>query len=111
MSDQNVNSTRISGSASVLWASACINAALVIMQAGRLPGNAASASMTADRGSYTLMTCYSGRGGDTDPDDILCVIDSREQMLMVYDVDDVRKKQIILRDGYSLDQLFQHAKQ
>jgi hypothetical protein len=57
------------------------------------------------------MTCDAGTGGDADPDEILCVIDSREQMMLVYDVEDVRKKAILLRDGYNLDQLFIRARQ
>lgn len=111
--NHNHSSTHINVSAAALWASAFVILALIIVQAGRLPssGNSAMANMTADRGSYTLMTCDAGQGGDQDPDEILCVIDSREQMMLVYDVDDVRKKAILLRDGYSLDQLFVRARQ
>jgi hypothetical protein len=105
--------TRINGSAAALWASAFVIAALIIVQAGRMPapGGSAHANMVADRGSYTLLTADSGQGGDDDPDEILCVIDSREQMLLVYEVEEVRKKNILLRDGYSLDQLFLRARQ
>jgi hypothetical protein len=98
-------------SAAVLWASAFVILALIIMQAGRMQGNAAYAEVVADRGSYTLMTADSGRGGDEDPDEILYVIDSREQTLLVYEVEDARKKQVIFREGQPLDQLFQRARQ
>lgn len=97
--------------AAVLWASAFIIGALIILQAGRMQGNTANATMVADRGSYTLLTADSGTGGDTDPDEILYVIDSREQILLVYEVEDARKRQVMLRDGYSLDTLFQRARQ
>jgi hypothetical protein len=104
---------RISGSAAAMWASAFVIAALIIVQAGKLPGagNSAMANMVADRGSYTVLTADSGQGGDDDPDEIMCVIDSREQMLLVYEVEEVRKKNVLLRDGYSLDQLFVRARQ
>lgn len=95
----------------VLWASAFVIAAMIIVQAGQLPGNAAHAGMVADRGSYTLLTGSSGRGGETQPDDVLYVIDSREQFLLVYEIDDYRKKQIPMRVGYELEGLFQRAKQ
>jgi len=104
-------STSVNGSAAILWASAFVIMALIIIQAGRLPGNAALAATTADRGSYTLMTADAGKGGETRPNELLYVIDSREQMLLVYEVEDVRRKQMVLRDGHSLDMLFQKARQ
>jgi hypothetical protein len=109
----NQSTTQINSAAAALWASAFVILALIIVQAGRYPGvgGSAMANMVADRGSYTLMTCDAGTGGDADPDEILCVIDSREQMMLVYDVEDVRKKAILLRDGYNLDQLFIRARQ
>ena len=97
--------------AAVLWGSAFVIAALIIMQVGRLPGNQANAAVQADRSSYTLLTAGSGRGGEAQPDDLLYVIDSREQILLVYEVEDARKKQIFLRDRYNLDELFTKAKQ
>ena len=106
--NQNKN---VNASAAALWASAFVIGAMIIMQAGRLPGNAAHAEMATDRGSYTLLTCNSGKGGETDPDELLYIIDSREQVLLVYEVEDARKGQINVRDGGSLDALFQRARQ
>ena len=106
--ETNVN---FNAGAAVLWASAFVIIALIIVQAGRLPGNAAYAEMVADRGSYTLMTADSGRGGDEDPNEVLYVIDSREQTLLIYEVEDARKRQVIYREGQPLDQLFQRARQ
>lgn len=101
----------INFSAAALWASAFVILALVIVQAGRLPGNLANAATVADRGAYTLMTADSGKGGDTEPDEILLVIDSREQMLLVYETEDTRRAgSLVLRDGYSLDGLFVQAR-
>jgi hypothetical protein len=105
------NNANFNAGAAVLWASAFVILAMIIVQAGRLQGNAAHAEMVADRGSYTLMTADSGRGGDEDPDEILYVIDSREQTLLVYEVEDARKRQISFRQGEPLDLLFQRARQ
>ncbi len=66
--------------------------------------------MTASRADYTIMTTNSGRGGDADPDELLYVIDNRDQVLMVYEIEDARRGQIILRDGGSLDILFRRAR-
>lgn len=101
---------QINAGAAVLWASAFIIAALVIVQAGRSQTNAAHADMVNNRADYTLMTASSGRGGDTDADELLYIIDSRDSVLMVYDFDDIRRKEMILRDAYPLDRLFAQAR-
>jgi hypothetical protein len=100
-----------SSAAASLWASAFVIMALIIVQAGRLPGNAAHAHMSADRGSYSVVTAHSGRGRDANPYELLYVIDSREQVLLVYEVEDARQRRLIRRDGYSLDEQFLRARQ
>lgn len=100
----------IDPSAAVLWAAAFIIGAILLVQAGRLPLNAAHAEMTADRGSYTLLTARSGRGSETEPHEILYIIDSREQVLLVYEIEDARKRQIIFREAFNLDDQFQRAR-
>jgi len=96
----------INTAAAVLWASAFLLAALVIVQAGRLPGNPAYAEMGLESGGYTLLTTDSGRGGDAAPNELLYIIDSREEVVLVYEIEDARQNQIILRDGGSLQNLF-----
>lgn len=103
--------TTLNPAAAALWASAFVIAALVIIQAGRLPGNPAHAHVTADRGSYTLMTASNGRGPEAAPDEVLYVIDSREQTLLVYDIEDTPRRQLVLRSGYNLDEQFLRARQ
>src|SRR5262245_60979323 len=107
------NTKSINSGAAALWASALVIAALIIVQAGRLSGahNAAHAGMQGDRGDYTLLTASAGTGPETDPNDIFCVLDSREQILLVYEVEDAQKKQVVLRDVYQLDNLFLRARQ
>jgi hypothetical protein len=97
-------------SVAVLWSSAFIIAAMIIVQAGRLPGNAAYAEMTASHGDYTLLTATSGLGKETDPNDLLYVIDGRDQVLFVYEIENVQRRQIVLRDGRSLEYLFRTAR-
>ena len=105
------NTQKINGSAAVLWASAFVIAALVIIQAGKLPGQAAFAEMASSRGDYSVMTTNSGRGGDSDPDELVYVIDNRDQVLLVYEVEDAKRGDIVFRDGWNLNATFNQARQ
>lgn len=96
--------------AAVLWASAFLIAALIVIQAGKLPEHRAHAEMATDRGNYTLMTTASGRGGGTEPNQLLYVIDSRDQVFMVYEIENVQQGRIHRRDGGSLSTLFDNAR-
>ena len=105
------SSAHVSGASSALWASAVVVIALIIVQAGRLPGNQAQAATQADRGAYTLLTASSGNGPESNPNELLFVMDSREQVLLVYEIEDAHKKSITLRDGGPLDNMFIRARQ
>lgn len=94
----------------ILWASAFVIAAMIITQAGRLPQNAAHADVAAERGQYTLLTAASGRGGGEQPYELLYVLDSRDQMFLVYEIENVQQFRIHRRDGGSLDMLFRNAR-
>ena len=59
---------------------------------------------------YTLLTINSGRGDDADPQELLCIIDNRDGVLMMYEIEDARKRQIILRGGGDLETLFRNAR-
>ena len=97
-------------SSAALWASAFVIGALTIVQAGRLPGPAAHAEMAATRSSYTLLTTDSGLGGDTDPDELLYVIDNHDQVILVYEVEDAHEGRMVLRAGGSLINMFRNAR-
>ena len=97
-------------SATALWASAFVVLAMIIVQAGKLPSNAAYAETATDRGNYTLLTTDSGKGGDENPNELLYVIDSAAQVLLVYEIEDARNGLILLRDGGSLVNLFNSAR-
>ncbi|MHC4217284.1 MAG: hypothetical protein ACYSU7_02400 [Planctomycetota bacterium] len=95
-------------SAAVLWAAAFVVAALVIVQAGRLPGRSAYAETTANVNDFSLITARSGTGPDERPYELLFVIDSRAEALLVYELPNVQQG-ITLRDGGSLMNLFRTA--
>src|SRR5688572_22422842 len=93
----------------ILWACAFILAALVILQAGRLPGNPAYADGVSNGNNYTVLTVPSGRGGgDEGPDDIIIVLDNRNGAILAYQPD-ARNANLTLLDGESLDALFRAA--
>jgi hypothetical protein len=97
-------------SATALWASAFVIAALVIVQAGRHPGNTAYAEMESSVGDYSILTAKTGKGPETRPYEALFVIDNREQVLIVYDLDDAQRGNMIVRGGGSLVNLFRNAR-
>jgi hypothetical protein len=101
---------QIDPSAAVLWASAFVIAALTIVQAGRLPGPAARAAMVSRHGDYTMLTARSGRGPDEKPYELLYVIDTRDQVLLVYDVEEPQRGVVTPVDGGPLENLFRGAR-
>lgn len=103
-------SGQISPSAAVLWASAFVIAALTIVQAGRLPGPSARAEVASSRGDYSLLTGRSGRGRDERPNELLYVIDNRDQVLLVYDVEEAQRGVVNAVDGGPLGNLFRGAR-
>ena len=63
-----------------LWVSAGILAALIIVQGGSLIESPAIAEMGTTNGSYSIMTTDGGN------DEVLVLVDSRQESLMVYRV-------------------------
>jgi hypothetical protein len=99
---------RLDVSRTILWASAFVIAALVIVQAGRLPANQAYAETVSTKSGYTLLTADSGRGAEENPDEILCVIDNAAEVMLVYEVD-ARSRTIVVRDGGPLAPYFRNV--
>lgn len=95
--------------AAVLWASAFVIAALVIVQAGRIHQNTAHAEMATSSGGFSMLTTNSGTGGETEPNEVLFILDDRGNMLYVYEVEDARRG-IQLRSGGPLTNLFNNAR-
>ncbi len=94
----------------VLWASAFVIGAMIITQAGRLPGSAAYGETVNAQADYTILTANTGRGPDVRPWSALFVIDNREQVLLVYEVEDAQRQTMFLRARESLPALFATAR-
>ena len=93
-----------------LWASAFVIAALAVIQAGRLPGSSAHPDMVAELGDYSILTAPTGQGPDQRPYEALWVIDNRERVLIVYELEDAQRGTLTVRGGGSLRNLFLQAR-
>jgi hypothetical protein len=109
--DMTNQRTQLSPAAAILWASAFLLVAIIIMQAGKLPGGAAYAEMAVSNGDYSALTTSTGLGGDADPYQVLYIIDNRDEVLMAYEIEDSRTGRIELRGGGSLSNLYRRARQ
>lgn len=85
-----------------LWVSAGVLAALVVVQGAGLLDRTAKAEMVADKGGYVLMTTEGGS------DEMMLVIDERNETLMVYKVENQRR--VELQDRQVLPDLFNRAR-
>lgn len=85
-----------------LWVSAGVLAGLIVVQGGGLFESAAHAEMAVSNGSYTMMTTDGGN------DDILVVVDSRQESLMVYRT--FNKNEVRLIEREELSGLFSRAR-
>jgi len=89
-----------SGAAAALWASAFILMAMIITQAGRLGGPVSSAyADVTSAGDLTIITTQGSAG-----EDIVAVLDRRDELLFMYGVDSARRIQLLR--FYSVQQLF-----
>jgi type II secretory ATPase GspE/PulE/Tfp pilus assembly ATPase PilB-like protein len=90
----------------VLFASAMFLAACVLMRAGDLPVNPAYAGTVSESDGITVLTGSTGRGKDADPHTLLYVIDNRTETLLIYEIEDARRREIFLRHATPLPGLF-----
>jgi hypothetical protein len=87
----------------VLWASGAALAALILVQASGLPGNAARAEMVSQAGEFTMLTTDSGT------EEVLVVLDNRSEQLLIYRVKS--QKTLELMQNVSVARLFESARQ
>ncbi len=85
-----------------LWVSAGVLAALIVVQGAGMLDSSAEAGMSSTIGSYTMITTNGG------VDDILVVVDSSQESLMVYHADRLKGLQMLERE--ELSGLFQRAR-
>ena len=98
----------------LLWVSAFALAALVIVQAGRIPGNVAQAAGAANQGGQgtSVITLNTGLGPDSKPYEALWVLDGRGEMLFIYYVENANsgEKALLLRQAVPVPELFRVAR-
>ncbi len=86
----------------VLWASACVLAGLVVVQASRLGAGEARAEMVSRVGEMTLLTAATGS------EEILLALDNRHEQVLVYKV--VNQTSVELFQKYDLARVFSDAR-
>lgn len=75
-----------------LWVSAGVLAALIVVQGAGILDTPAHAEMTSASGSYTMMTTDGGN------DELLFVVDSGQESLLVYKTDRSQGMQLLERE-------------
>jgi hypothetical protein len=105
--------SRITAS-TALWASAFVLAALTVVQAGRMPINAAYGAGAANQGGQgtSVITLATGLGPDSKPYEALWVLDGRGEMLFIYYIENgnAGEKSLLLRHVAPLPELFRSAR-
>jgi hypothetical protein len=86
-----------------LWISAGVLAAFTLVQGAGLLDRTATAEMVTQKAGYTMMTTSGGSS------DVIVVLDDRNEVLMVYSVEN--RRQVVLQDRQPLPELFQRARQ
>jgi len=93
------------GSSVPLWASAFVLAALVMIEAGKLPAHRAHAGpATAGDEGFSMLTAPSATGGSGQ--EYLYVIDGRDEVLYLYEVPNVADRRIVFKGGAFLPAVF-----
>lgn len=113
MTTRSNRSNRLHPAGAVLWASAFVVSALAIMQAGRLAPNPAYADAVSTDDGFSLLTTPSGLGGGDRPYDLLYVIDSTDETMFIYWIENATNptsSRLTLMDGAYLPALFNAAR-
>lgn len=94
-------------SSAILWGTAFILAAGVLVTAGRLPEHPAYGNMaTTGMGGFTLVTISSGFGPADRPYELLYVIDNQNEHFFIYSIENANDRRMTLRTGANLQNLF-----
>lgn len=101
--DKISSKTRIDAGVAVLWASALVILALVILQAGRLGAGAQARAEVIDIGDTVLLTAFVEAN-----DSVLVILDSRNDTLLVYSV--VNRNTLVLREARNAAELFNEVR-
>ena len=107
MSNHTVSTDRprLSTGAAILWASAMVIFALILIQASRISGvSTAYAGDVSKAGDYVVLTADAGNN-----EDVLLALDGRTDQLMVYSI--VNGQQLQMRSKYKVSNFFQPQQQ
>lgn len=85
-----------------LWVSAGVLAALVVVQGAGLLDRPAIAEMSTHKSGYAMMTTDGGA------EEVLVVLDDRNESLLVYEVEN--RTRLVLQDREALPDLFARAR-
>ncbi len=85
-----------------LWVSAGVLAAMIVVQGSGLFDSIANAEMSTTYQSYSMMTTDGGT------DEILAVLDSRQEAMLIYAVDSTNTLRLLKRE--QLDTMFARAR-
>ena len=111
--DRMDRKNRMNVPAALLWACAFLLAAMTVVQASRLPLNAAYAS-AANQGNQgvSVVTQNTGLGPPERPYEALWVLDSRGEMLFIYYIENANagEKSLLLRQAIPVPDLFRQAR-
>ena len=90
-----------------LWASAFVIAALVLVEAGRSPSSEAQAGQAVTGGTgFSMVTAKSGADAEGQVQEVLYLIDGRDEILYVYEIPSPTDRRIVFRAGVHLPTLF-----
>lgn len=90
-----------------LWASAFVIAALVLVEAGRSPaGEAQAGQAVVGSTGFSMVTAESGVDAEGQVQEVLYLIDGRDEVLYVYEIPSPTDRRIVFRAGVHLPTLF-----
>ncbi|MBM4110899.1 MAG: hypothetical protein FJ254_06015 [Phycisphaerae bacterium] len=104
------NQQSIGTGAAILWATAVLLGALVIMQAGRLEQRAYADQANSGQHGYSVCSATTGQGTPAQPIEAVYVVDSRDEVLLVYAMERFQDQKVQLRHSESLAALFARAR-
>jgi hypothetical protein len=96
--------------AAILWATAVLLGALVIIQAGRLEQRAFADQANSGSQGYSVCSATTGQGTPAEPIEAVYIVDSRDEVLLVYAIERFQDFKVQLRHTENLGALFARAR-
>ncbi len=109
MNTKHTGSNMSTGTA-VLWSTALLLAALVIVQAGKLESRASADQANSGQLGFSVCSATTGQGTPAEPIEAVYIVDSRDEVLLVYAMERFTDMKVQLRHTESLPNLFMQAR-